>query len=76
MSIGFMLLLGFVFAVVYQKMRGIGLLEVLVIVATSILCPIIASAASFGLNTWLGNNTCREFFLPRIILFIPFLQTQ
>lgn len=57
MSIGFLLLFIFVTIVIYRKMDEISKYSIPAIVLASILCPFLASLASFGLLTGLGYTS-------------------
>ena len=60
LSIGFVLLCGFVFWVVRRKLTGItGVFGAIIVTIASVLCPIFATLAAFGINTLLGNKICK-----------------
>lgn len=58
MTIGFLLLLLFVFISVYRRLsKGYKTLAVPIVVAVSVICPFLGSFAAFGVLTFLGYDT-------------------
>lgn len=57
MSVGFALLVVFVFVSLYKKLARLRTCAVPLVVFVSVICPFLASLAAFGVLTWLGNKT-------------------
>uniref|UniRef100_A0AC35GN75 SSD domain-containing protein n=1 Tax=Panagrolaimus sp. PS1159 TaxID=55785 RepID=A0AC35GN75_9BILA len=56
MSIGVFLLIGVVSLSTYRRLKGSGFSAISLVVFVSVLSPFLASAAAFGILTWLGNK--------------------
>lgn len=61
------MLILFVTAVVYTKIKQASCYAVPLVVIVAIICPLLGCVAAFGLNTWMGNK------MYTMMCVIPFL---